>query len=430
MYLIVIQVPFQNAGNRCARVAVYWAQSLLLLRDSMAGRFGRIVVAAPELPPGHRWNQQLAATLDAEHDNIAFVSLCPANLRAREFWPGAAGVYRRCLQLARGAQVVHSGTSDLYRPIAQLGFYAALRAGVPTVFVADTDAVLQLQQLEGGTRPWKTGLYCRLYQRMVRHAVAQADLSLLKGRALMERYGPYARNARDFHDTSYRLSWVITPEQVNRKVAQLRDEKELRLVTLGRLIPRKGVDESLRVVRSLLDRGIRVRLEVIGDGPERVHLQHLAEDAGLVGAVSFVGAVNYDHALIRYLQDFHLLLLTPTAEDTPRTLFDSFAAGLPFAGYDVSFAHELIDSGHCGVTAPIGDSDALAQEIARLWSDRRRLGELVRNAADLGRLNSAEEWYKRRARWTFDAVLSHSTRSRPAANLCLSESNVNGPGDI
>ena len=50
MYLIVIHVPFQDAGPGRVRVGADWGRSLHLLRDSLRGRLGPVVVAAPALP--------------------------------------------------------------------------------------------------------------------------------------------------------------------------------------------------------------------------------------------------------------------------------------------------------------------------------------------------------------------------------------------
>ncbi len=404
MYLVVIHVPFQTTGEDAVRVGAEWARELQLLRDSLEGRFGEIVVAAPELPPDFSWNEQHPVELSPSREGIRFVRLCRAHLRARQFWPRAWGVYRRCRRLAGEASVVHAGLSDLFRPIAQFGFLAALRAGVPTVFVEDTDTVTQLLQLDGDRPRWRTRFYCDLYGRLMRWAVARADLALLKGRLLHDRYGRFARNARDFHETSYSTAWVIPEEVLAAKMRELAAGPALRCVSLGRLVPRKGVDQSLAVVARLRKLGVPVELDVLGDGPQRSELETLASRAGLNGSVRFLGSRPYDQSFVEGLRSYHLMLFTPTAEDTPRSLFDCFAAGVPVAAFDIDFIRVLLMEERCGVAAPCGDVEALAERIRELWAERSRLAELVRLAAVAGQRNAAENWYARRAQWTFDAA--------------------------
>ncbi len=409
MYLIVIQVPFQEVAPGVARVGAEWARELQLLRDSLGGRYGRIVVAAPTLPADFEWVELQPVELKATEERISFVRLCDANLRTRHFWPRAASVLRRCLALAKEADVVHAGMSDLYRPIAQFGFFAGLKARVPTVFVEDTDTVTQLLQLNGGARRWGTRLYCHLYGRIMRFAVTRADLSLLKGRLLHARYARFASNARDFHDTSYSGGWVIPESQLDAKISELARSSTLRCLSLGRLVARKGVDETLRVVAELNAMGVPVELDVIGDGPARGALETQVRRSGLESVVRFLGARPYGRQLVEHLRRYHLMLFTPIAEDTPRSLFDCLAAATPIAGYAIDYLRSLLTSEQCGVAAPVRAADVLACEIRDLWINRERLCSLVRRAAAAGRRNSAEVWYARRAGWTFD--ISHKRRS-------------------
>lgn len=416
MYLIVIHVPFQDAGPGRVRVGADWGRSLHLLRDSLRGRLGPVVVAAPALPAHADWTQQPPVTLHTEREQIFFVKLCDADLRPRRFWRQAGAVYRRCLALARKADVVHAGMNDLFRPISPLGFRAAVMAGRPTVFVEDTDAVAQLRQLSQGRHRWRTELYCRTYEQVMRWAVARADLALLKGRSLHARYGRCARNARDFQDTSYSKAWVIPEAELNAKLAEATTATVLRCVSIGRLVSRKGVDETLRVVAAMEALGISTDLEIIGDGPEAAPLRRLADTLGLRSRVRFSGPAVYGRDLVARLRRFHIMLFTPTAEDTPRSLFDALAAGLPVAGYAVDYVQSVLAGEQCGVMGPVRRPAELAREVARLWHDRPRFSALIQRAAAAGRRNAAEAWYARRAEWTLEAVRARRLPDRqPAA---------------
>lgn len=72
-------------------------------------------------------------------------------------------------------------------------------------------------------------------------------------------------------------------------------------VFLGRLVSTKGVDLLLHACRELRSRGSDFRLLIIGDGPERTHLERLRSDLLLSDTVEFVGEVadNEAQAFIR-----------------------------------------------------------------------------------------------------------------------------------
>jgi glycosyltransferase involved in cell wall biosynthesis len=404
MYLVVIHVPFQQVRPGVARVSSDWGRALFLLRDSLRGRCGEIVVASPTLPPDHTWNEQLPVDIDAAREHIRFEAVCPANLRARQFWPRVTKLLRTCRRLAAEADVVHCGTSDLYRPIPQLGFLAARLEHRPTVFFEDTDIVTQIHQLDGGKISFKNRLYCWAFERSLRAIVARADLSFLKGRLLMERYARFARNARDFLDTSHGLDWCIGDQALDAKLAELVTARTLRCVSVGRLVARKGVDHSLQVMAELQRLGVPATLDILGNGPERAALEAQAGREQLANRVRFLDAVPYGPQMLADLQRYDLMLFTPLAEDTPRSIFDVLAAGVPVAGYAIDFVRDVIGDAGCGVTAPMGDWPTLAREIQSAWAHREEFLTLTRSAAASGRDNAAECWYDRRAQWTLDLL--------------------------
>ncbi|HET6223706.1 MAG TPA: glycosyltransferase, partial [Dongiaceae bacterium] len=64
--------------------------------------------------------------------------------------------------------------------------------------------------------------------------------------------------------------------------------RPLRVLTIGRMIEKKGIDYGLRAVAELRGRAA-VRYAVAGDGPERGALEALAGQLGLTDIVSFLG---------------------------------------------------------------------------------------------------------------------------------------------
>jgi glycosyltransferase involved in cell wall biosynthesis len=410
MYLIPIRVPIYTAGDR-RLVTTEWRRALALLRDSLGGRFGPIHVLAPSLPADGQLTEQMIEEVTEEQDGIRLIPSFDLRCRARHYWLRERR--RWCAQLREEvarAEVVHTALDDVYRPISYAGFLEATRSGRPTVFVQDTDVVLQMRELRAGAGPRAVAVgraYGLIFERLCRHAVRLADLSLLKGSTLMRRYGRYAKNARNFHNTSYLLSDIVEEAALDERQRTLSAGRSLRLVYCGRLVPRKGVDHSIRIIKLMRDRGAEIEFDIIGHGSEQAALESLIGTLDLTGIVRLLGPLPYGSELLRRLAEYDGLLFTPLAEDTPRMIFDGYAAGLPLIAYDIEYVRERAAEEGGTVMLPKGDLEASADLILGLSRQPERLAGLARGARRAGVYHAAEDWYRRRAEWTFEAVDHH-----------------------
>ena len=412
MYLIPVPVPIIVRGSdRC--VASEWKRALLLLRDSLGGRYGDLLVAAPWVTEDDPLVRGQAMDGFSKDDGVVLEPLFPAHSRTRNFWTrDISGVTKRLTALVSEANVVHASLDELFRPMTELAFLFAVRAQKPTVFVQDTDIAVQIVELEHGRR---AATYAWAFEKICRASVRRADLTLLKGKALMDRYAPHAKNARKFQNTSYQLSEVVDAERVEARLATIHGERPLRFVYCGRLVARKGLADSLSILERVRGRGGNVTLDVIGSGEEESALRSQVERARLADAVHFHGALPYGAELLRRLAEFDAILFTPTAEDTPRMIFDGYAAGLPLVASGIPYVKERADEERATVLLPRGDLDAAAERVLRLCRNRSELVELTRAAVAVARHNAADAWYARRAEWTHEAVSNarQTRRSQP-----------------
>jgi len=264
------------------------------------------------------------------------------------------------------AQVVHAGLDDLNRPISFEGFRMGYRLNKPTIFVQDTDIALQQIELAAeqrlGSRIKALG-YSKIYEQLVRWSVRRADLSLLKGSSLMRKYGDYAKNAQEIQHSMHSSNDVITDGDLDKRLAF--SQGLLRLVYCGRLLPRKGLDRSIKLVSLVRKQGIEVEFDLIGEGPCRADLEFQIAEAGLTDKVRLLGCFPYGTKLLERLSKYDALLFTPKAEDTPRMIFDGYAAGLPLVASSIEYVKERRRNGK-------GDGSTSSQgRYCRLWFDCR-----------------------------------------------------------
>ena len=412
MYLVPIHVPIFVEGERTL-LASDWLRSLRLLRDSLPGEFGPLKLIAPTLPSSDTSAGQRLEEASFASEGFHIVPSFDLRISAKAYWLKHRRRWIADLEREMaGAQVVHAGYDDVYRPIAYEGLVLAWRRGVTSVFVQDTDISLQMRQLAHGPKQrLHARVYGAIYDRACSRAVAKSDLSLLKGALLMEKFGRVARNPKEFHDTSFARADIVGERALETRLESLRADRPLRLVYCGRFEARKGLDHGVAIVRRALELGARVTFDLIGDGSERPALERIAADPKLRSVVRFLGSRPYGSALLSELAGYDALFFTPTAEDTPRMIFDGYASGLPLLAYDIDYVQERDREEHATVLLRRGDVEHAAGTLAQLDRDRSRLVGLTRAARAAAEHHSAESWYERRARWTLEA---HTGRLRRA----------------
>jgi glycosyltransferase involved in cell wall biosynthesis len=146
-----------------------------------------------------------------------------------------------------------------------------------------------------------------------------------------------------------------------------------RLVSVGRMVAKKGFVVLLRALALLKSNGVDVETDLVGDGPERPELMRLAGELGLDDRVRFLGALKPGEAASRIENGHIFALACQVAPDgdmdgIPVALMEAMALGRPVVSTRLSGIPELLAEG-CGLLAEPGDPYSLAQQIHRLVQD-------------------------------------------------------------
>jgi glycosyltransferase involved in cell wall biosynthesis len=149
------------------------------------------------------------------------------------------------------------------------------------------------------------------------------------------------------------------------------------LLCVGRLVPEKGQAILLAAAAHLLQRGNRVHLHIVGDGPSRASLEETSRSLGIRDAVTFHGSVN-QQALRPLLSRADIFVLPSFAEGIPVALMEAMSMEIPCVSTFIAGIPELIDSGINGILVPPSDPELLAEAIAGLLSDTQWRHEIGR----------------------------------------------------
>jgi glycosyltransferase involved in cell wall biosynthesis len=145
----------------------------------------------------------------------------------------------------------------------------------------------------------------------------------------------------------------------------------VRLLSVGRLVEKKGTDDLLRAL-ALLPAGVHWTLVHVGGGPLRDTLQQQAQALGLADRIAWRGAMAQDQLIEEYRRADVFVLASRIAGDgdrdgLPNVLMEAQSQGLACVATRVSAIPELIDDGVTGVLVepqlPLLLADALALVI-------------------------------------------------------------------
>lgn len=202
----------------------------------------------------------------------------------------------------------------------------------------------------------------QVYQRLFQ----EADLLLPVCQAYSERLRRLGCDPRKIvvHHTGINLSrFPFRPRQ--------RPERILRLITVGRLVEKKGITYALQSIRQLGRAGVEVTYEIVGDGPLQSELEREVGQLGLSSRVRFTGIQTQSQ--VQEALDRADVMLAPcvTARDgdeegIPNVLREGMAAGLPVISSYHSGIPELVEDGVSGLLVPERDPGAIAERVRRL----------------------------------------------------------------
>jgi phosphoheptose isomerase len=178
------------------------------------------------------------------------------------------------------------------------------------------------------------------------------------------------------------------------------DQSEFIILQLGRLVPRKGVDNVIRAIGKIKRTAASVRLVVVGgesdrfdaeNNPEIARLRSIAEAEGVSEMVTFAGRKNRD-VLKYYYASADLFVTTPWYEPFGITPLEAMACGTPVIGSNVGGIKYSVEDGRTGFLVPPNDPDALALKVFELMNDQVLLKKIKKHA--ITRVNTLFTWQK------------------------------------
>jgi glycosyltransferase involved in cell wall biosynthesis len=149
----------------------------------------------------------------------------------------------------------------------------------------------------------------------------------------------------------------------------------LRIISVGRLVEKKGFDVLIDAIELLAERGVEVTAAIAGEsGDQESAIRRRVTAAGLDDRVDFLGTLSQAELFAEYRRSSLFALACRITDDgdrdgIPNVLMEAMAAELPVVSTAVSGIPELVRDDVNGLLVPPEDAEALADAIWRLTKD-------------------------------------------------------------
>ena len=268
---------------------------------------------------------------------------------------------------------------------------SAVAAGLPAALVA----CLRNQPLVVkfvGDEAWERAVQSRQTQKSLEEFLAKPEGKIkikmmmavekfvLRRAAIVTTPSDYLKNiivrAYGLKNDRVIVNYNAAEETKNDEFSDKKERLPYQIMTTARLVPWKGVDGIIRAVAFLKNRFPEINFVVAGDGPEEKNLRRLAEETGVKNNVKFLGRVTREETW-QLRKNSAVYVLNSSYEGLPHVVLTSFAAGIPVIATNIPGTNEAVYHEKTGLLVPSGDDWALAEAIARLFTDAELTRRLV-----------------------------------------------------
>ena len=158
------------------------------------------------------------------------------------------------------------------------------------------------------------------------------------------------------------------------------------VLTVGRLIERKGIDRVIEAIPEILISVPNLHYVIVGDGPYKPKLEALVDEVGVRDHVTFTGLVDQDALVAHYgICDLFVLpnrqLPDGDTEGFGLVFLEANACGRPVIAGKAGGTADAVRDGYNGLMVDGNNSEEIAQAIVRILNDpdfyeKLRLGGL------------------------------------------------------
>jgi len=373
---VVYHMPFWRASDGSLREL---EGSFARYIDSLAPYFDEISLCVPTIAKPSGEGTAIRSS------NVTLAPL-PSFEGPAQFYPKLPIVLPKLLSWVRSVDMLHCRVPT---PAAAFAFGFARLFGKPAfvLIVGDLRALLPMMPYRGIKKMvWRA--YTEFEERAVQW-MADRSLAFANGGALTEKH------SRPKHPVVQTTTTTISATDIASRTDTCAS-RPVRILTVSRIDPRKGLRVLPAAIEKLTDLGISTTIDIVGPSigspgdEEKAAIASEAEARRVSTRVNLLGAVPLDQLMPLYRRYDVFVLPTLPGEGIPRVLLESMTAGMPVITTRVSGIPSLISHEVNGLLVDEATADAIAQAVERVVNDAPLRRRLIANGYETARGRTLE----------------------------------------
>lgn len=347
--------------------------------DSLAPYFDEISLCVPVRPTPAPEGTRLRAT------NVRLAPL-PFFEGPRQFYPQLPAVVRALRAWVPTIDVLNCRVPT---PAAWFAFREARRAGMPVflLVVGDLRAVAPTLPYRGIKRALFAAYTA--FEEWAIDRMTQTAVTFANGADLAAKHRGRGTSVIETKTTTVAAEDIGTRTDTCRRAS-------IRMLTVSRIDPRKGLACLPDAVARLHALGHDVQLDIVGPvvgqpgEAERARIEETARRLGVADRVRIAGPIPLDRLMPLYREYDLFVLPTGPGEGIPRVLLESMAAGAPVIVTRVAGIPSLVSHERNGLLIEESSGEAVARAAARLIGDASLRQRIIEGGYDTARAHTLE----------------------------------------
>lgn len=368
---IVYHMPFWRAADGSLREV---EGSFARYVDSLAPYFDEISLCVPMLEAPRGEGTPIRAT------NVTLAPL-PNFEGPVHFYPQLLRIWPRLSAFVRDVDVLHCRVPS---PAAMFAFVLARWARKPSwiLIVGDLQALLPTMPYRGLKKLLWRGYTA--FEEFNVQWMSDRSLAFANGEALA------VKHTRPDHVVQQTTTTTISASDISTRIDSCQGD-QVRLLTVSRIDPRKGLRVLPEAVALLRDRGLNVSVDIVGPAvgrpgqEERTAILAEAARLGVADRVHLPGAVPLEQLLPLYRSYDVFVLPTLPGEGIPRVLLESMTAGVPVVTTRVAGIPSLIRHDVNGLLVDSPTAAAVADALTTIVKDGALRRRVIANGYETAR---------------------------------------------
>ena len=161
------------------------------------------------------------------------------------------------------------------------------------------------------------------------------------------------------------------------------DKEDIVLITTSRLALKNGINDLIKSINFLLYKiGLKIKLIILGTGPDESKLKSLTERLGVSEAVLFLGYKEYKE-LPRYVEMADIFIRPSLSEGFGNSFVEAMAVNTPIIGTEIGGIPDFLINKETGLFCKVEDHISIAKAVEKYINNKELYERIQKKGREL-----------------------------------------------